>query len=126
MDELKDLSKNELVRECRRLRQLAGQMRTGESLEFEAIVNSDGVPKVNIRWDDIAAQVAPDDAQEMAISLLEVAEWARVDAAVFAAMLEMFDGNIQTAGGMMAILRKARNERADSSAKSVTSAGMRR
>lgn len=87
---------------------LKSQMRAGESLEFEAIVNSDGRPLVNFRWDQLMAQMPAGDAREVALSLLRVCEWATVDAEILKAALKAFDGDENVAGGLMAILREAR------------------
>lgn len=97
----------ELEDEVVKLRHLLkSQMRTGESLEFEAIVNQDGTPLVNLRWDQLAAQVPTAEARDMAYNLLRVSEWADVDSQSFTVLRKMFDD--KTAAGFMAMMREAR------------------
>lgn len=92
------------IRELRHL--LVQQMRTGGTLEVEAIVNHEGVPLVNLRWDQLAAQIAVDDARELAMDLLRVAEWAQVDSKVYKWALDAL--GLDAAGAMMVMLREGR------------------
>lgn len=96
---------------------LSAQMRTGEELSFEAIVNQDGVALVNLRWDLIAAQVSVDEAREMALDLFRVCEWAEVDAKVFRWAKRELDE--RAAGVLMAILREGRGSSRTASAAGV-------
>jgi NAD dependent epimerase/dehydratase family enzyme len=93
---------------------LKQQMRTGESLEVEAIVNLAGEPLVNLRWDDIAAQVSVEDAREFAMDIMRCAEWALVDSKVFKWALGEF--GIDGAAAMMVMLREGRGGHRDMAA----------
>jgi hypothetical protein len=106
----------ELEADLARTRRLLGQqMRTGESLEVEAIVNAEGVPLVNLRWDQLAAQMPVQEGREFAYQVLRVCEWATVDAEMLKALRKAgFDD--ATAGGFMAIMRDARSGQDESSA----------
>lgn len=97
----------ELEAEVGKLRHLLkSQMQSGEELEFEAIVNLDGKPLVNLRWDNLAAQIPTDEARDMAHNLLRVCEWADVDSQMFTVLRAEFDE--RTAAGFMALMREAR------------------
>lgn len=88
---------------------LKRQLRTGEALEFEAIVSSeDGVGRVQLRWDDLGAQLSVEVARSLFIAGLRVAEWAEVDATAFRAVREAFDE--ETAAGILVLLRRARGQ----------------
>lgn len=87
---------------------LADQMRTGENLEYEAIVNADGVPKINIRWDQMGTQVSPAEARNHAWSLMRVAEWAESDALVFTTVQQKM--GVEAAAALMMMLRRGRVE----------------
>lgn len=86
---------------------LSRQLRQGEELSFEAIVNVDGEALVNLRWDELSTQLPAEVARETALSLLRVAEWAEVDAAMFAALRQAeFDDS--TIAGFMGLMRETR------------------
>lgn len=90
-------------------------MRTGDALTVEAIVNSGGVPLVNLRWDQLAAQLPVAQARDLAVQMLRVCEWADVDAASLAALRRVgFDD--ATIGGFMAMMREERGGSEKSSA----------
>lgn len=109
----------ELEGEVGRLRQLlTEQMRTGEELEVSAIVNREGIPKVDLRWDQLAAQLTPDEARDFALKVIQVAGWAEQDATVFRVLKD--DLGERAAGGFMAMMREARGGDDESSGRTST------
>jgi hypothetical protein len=96
----------ELEEELHRVQHLLKlQMRTVENLEVGAIVNRDGVPKVDLRWDQLAAQITPESARDLALDIIRVAGWAEQDATTF--RLLKADLGERAAGGFMAAMRRS-------------------
>jgi hypothetical protein len=105
-------------RELRHL--LTRQMQTGDTLWFESGVSSrTGEPFVHIRWGDESGQLTTDEARGHAMHMLECAHAAEFDAAFVKAMTTPepagpgFD--VETAVGMLALVRNARTGDADAS-----------
>jgi hypothetical protein len=97
----------ELEADNHRLRQLLGEtMLAGESLEVAAIVSLDGVPRVSLRWDQMATQMSTSDARMLALHIVEVAGWADQDSVTFTVLRDQFDE--RTAAGFMAMMRESR------------------
>lgn len=73
----------ELEVENRRLSHLLKKtMRAGGTMEFESGVNPEGEAFVQIRWDENAAQMDPEEARKQAVILMRVADAAELDAAL--------------------------------------------
>ena len=81
MAEPKDMSKNELVREVKRLRGLVEQMARGGGPELEMVsgARSDGKPFITMTWGTELGQLSPAEARMHALRMLEVAEGAESD-----------------------------------------------
>lgn len=90
-------------------RLLKSQLQTGLALEFEGIVLAEtGDASVRLRWDMMAAEVAPADAREQGFRLIRVAEWADLDSTMFKALRDDFgEGHARE---MLAVLRRARGD----------------
>ena len=76
------------------------------ALEVEGIVNVDGQPLVNLRWEDMGVQIKTGEARDLAFTILRVAEWAETDAIMLKGLIEEFDE--RTAAGFMVMMREAR------------------
>lgn len=81
-DDLKSWSKNDLVREVRRLREISRQVFKGggRELTMESGTREDGKPFITMRWGSEVGQIGPDEARLHALRMLEVAEAAESDA----------------------------------------------
>lgn len=92
---------------------LSQQMRTGEELEVEGIVNLDGEGLLNVRWDELAAQFPTEQGRQIAFDILRCCEWADTDAKLYRFMrdAEFDDGAIS---GFMAMLREGRGGKRES------------
>lgn len=114
-----DLAAAEIkIRELRHL--LERQLTTGDTLWFESGVSSrTGQPFVHIRWGDESGQLTTGKAREHAMHMLEVAHAAEFDAAFVKAMTAPDpDGpgfDLDTAMGMLVMVREARTGQGDAS-----------
>lgn len=112
---LKDLSKNELVREVQRLRALLAQQMAaapgiGDEVVVEGIVSStSGKPIVVMRAGEVVWQMTPAKAREHAYAVIGCAVEAERDAATLAYLLEM-DAGASTAGAFLAGMREHRQQ----------------
>jgi hypothetical protein len=105
-------------RELRHL--LERQLQTTDTLWFESGVSRrTGEPFVHIRWGDESGQLDVDVAREHALHMLEVTNAAEFDAAFIRGLTTPEpDGpglELETAMGMLMIVRKARTGDVDSS-----------
>src|SRR4051794_30942682 len=109
----KDMSKNELVREVRRLRHLLSEQMgaapgVGESVDVQGIVLSKNrEPVVRVRAGEASWDWALDQAREHALDVLAAATEADRDAATIA-FLESGDFDRDTAGAFLAAMREHR------------------
>jgi hypothetical protein len=99
---------------------LERQLTTGDTLWFESGVSSrTGEPFVHIRWGDESGQLDVDVAREHALHMLEVTNAAEFDAAFIRGLTTPEpDGpglELETAMGMLMIVRKARTGDTDAS-----------
>lgn len=115
-DELREKSKNELVREVLRLRAMLGEQMSaapgiGEEVEVQGVVGiRDGKPQVHMRAGEAAWMLTPTEALEHALKTLAAAMEAERDAATIAFLTDphgpAFDE--QTAGGFLMGMRDHR------------------
>lgn len=93
-DEFRDMSKNDLVREVKRLRAMLSQQMEaapgiGEAVDVVGIVGMrDGAPLVQMRAGEAAWQMSPLDARRHALLVLNAASEAERDAATVEFMRE--------------------------------------
>jgi hypothetical protein len=104
----------ELEDEVHKLRHLLSeQMRTGETLEVSAIVNREGTPLVDLRWDQLGMQISTDEGRDLALQILRVCEWADTDAIMLKALREKLEFDDREAAGFLAMMREARGGNRD-------------
>lgn len=115
-DDLKDMSKNDLVREVKRLRhmlaeQLDAAPGVGPEVVVQGIVASrDGTPLVQMRTGEAAWQMSPLDARRHALIVLNAATEAERDAATVEFLSTFSDGDEQFVGGFLAAMRDHRQQ----------------
>lgn len=114
-DQLKDMSKNDLVREVRRLRSvLEEQMSAAPGVGTEVVVQgivsvTDGQPIVSMRAGEAAWQLTPALARRHALLILDAAVEAERDAATIA-LLRTSGMDEQEAGGFLLLMREHRKD----------------
>lgn len=111
-EDLKALSKNDLIREVLRLRGILEQQMSaapgiGDEIVVEGIVSvTTRQPLVSMRTGEAAWQLTPTHARQHALATLERAIEAERDAAVFVGITEAFDED--TAVGLINMIRSTR------------------
>jgi hypothetical protein len=114
-DPLRDLSKNDLVREVQRLRHLLDQQMSaapgiGDEVIVEGIVSiTTGLPVVTMRAGEAAWQFTPAQAREHGYATIERAIEAERDAATIA-FLRGADFDEQAAGSFLQSVRQHRQQ----------------
>lgn len=112
-DDLKGQSKNDLIREVRRLRallseQMAAAPGVGPDVTVQGIVGiKDGAPLVSMRAGEAARQFSPGEARHHAMLVLDAAVEAERDAATIA-FLRGTGADDQEAGGFLMAMRDHR------------------
>jgi hypothetical protein len=116
-EDLRAMSKNDLVREVVRLRAMLAEQMTaapgiGEEVEVQGVVGMrDGKPHVHMRAGEAAWMLTPPEALEHALKTLAAAIEAERDAATIA-FLQRPEGlafDEQTAGGFLMAMRDHRD-----------------
>jgi hypothetical protein len=107
--DLKQMSKNDLVREASRLRALLEQQMTaapgiGDEVTVHGVTTTDGKPFVQVRAGEAAWQWTPAEARQHALLCLDAAVEAERDAATVAFFVETMedeDGRERAAAGFL-------------------------
>jgi hypothetical protein len=114
-NDLKDWSKNDLVREVGKLRQLlSDQLKaapgTGPSVEVQGIVSStSNMPYVQMRAGEAAWQMTPAQARQHAFLVMDAAVESERDAATIAFLEEMNFGE-ESASQYLLLMREHRKD----------------
>jgi hypothetical protein len=98
---------------------LSQQLRADERIWTDGGVNSDGKPFVTIRWGSEGAQMSTSETRAFALTLIQTADAAEYDAALFTAGRR--DGmDEQTLGALITMAREFRNVEADTAGRTKT------
>ena len=83
-------------------------------------VNQRGEPFVEMRWGSQSGQFTPDEARVFALHILECAEAANSDAAIYRVITKRMELSPHAAGTMLDAMREARDAPRDAGAKKQT------
>jgi hypothetical protein len=104
----------ELEREVKKLEYLLSQqLRTGDGIWWESILShQDGTPRVRVSWGDMGTEMSTDDARQMAVDIIAVADAAEYDKAFIDALTKPEpEGPGLGMGHVAAMLSMMRKER---------------
>lgn len=77
-------------------------------IDVESGVTTSGRGFVVMRWGDLSGQLTPDEAREYALAILEAADAADHDAALFVELRDRVGLELTTIGGLLRGIREQR------------------